>query len=60
MDATTALSLLAAVTQIGFGAAAWRLATRIDKRQSTHEEVDAAFNKEVRTALHIKQPVEAK
>lgn len=49
-----ALVFLQVVTQIGLGAAAWRLATKIDKRQVAHQEEDEAFQREVRVALNMR------
>ena len=47
--------LLQVITQIGLGAAAWRLATKIDKRQVEHERTDLQFQKEVRQHLGMRE-----
>ena len=51
MTAETVMALLAALTQAGFGMAAWRLATKIDKRQTEHETTDNKFQADVRDHL---------
>lgn len=51
----TVMALLAALTQAGFGLAAWRLATKIDKRQEAHEVTDSKFQVAVRDHLGMPQ-----
>ena len=56
MDSTTVMAFLAALTQAGFGLAAWRLATKIDKRQEAHEKTDHNFQVAVRDHLGMPHP----
>lgn len=48
--------LVAVLTQLGLAAAAWRLANKIDKRQTAHEVVDAEFQRAVRFHFGMSEP----
>ncbi len=43
--------LVTVLTQLGVAAAAWRLASKIEKRLVTHEALDTAFHLETKTLL---------
>jgi UDP-N-acetylglucosamine enolpyruvyl transferase len=43
--------LVTVLTQLGLAGAAWRLATKIDKRQIEHEKVDQEFQMEIRAQI---------
>ncbi len=48
MDIATLITVL---TQLGLAAAAWNLATKIDKRQVDHERTDHSFQSDVKKHL---------
>ncbi len=45
--------LVTVLTQLGLAGAAWRLATKIDKRLEAHESMDVKFHNDVRERLGI-------
>lgn len=45
--------LVTVLTQLGWAGAAWRLASKIDKRQAEHEVTDRKFQEDVKTRLGI-------
>lgn len=46
--------LVTVLTQLGVAAAAWRLASKIDRRQEAHEKADLQFQNEVRLHFGIR------
>lgn len=47
------IALITSISQLGLAAAAFRLGSKVDKRQADHEEVDKQFHSEVRAKLGI-------
>lgn len=58
MDWQAIYEFIKTFSDVGLALAAWRLATKIDKRFTEHEKEDRKFHKEVRSHLNMPEPVE--